>query len=193
MVDETFVKERVQRGIEAGKKAESAFAGLSVEQLNWKPAPKSWSVAECLDHLIVANSTYFQQLERIAAGNFIMTTWEKWSPFSRLIGWSMKDSLQEKVKINMNTPPIFRPSSSQMDRNVLTKFEKNLNTFLDLMTRCAHVDLDKTVITSPSISIVTYTLRDTFQFLMEHEHRHINQAIRVKVNPLFPKIIAITP
>ena len=47
--------------------------------------------------------------------------------------------------------------------------------------------VDKTIINSPLIPIVTYNLRDTFQFLIQHEHRHINQAIKVKANEGFPK------
>ncbi|HYV55678.1 MAG TPA: hypothetical protein VE933_13915, partial [Chitinophagaceae bacterium] len=41
--------------------------------------------------------------------------------------------------------------------------------------------------TSPVIRMVTYILRDAFQFLIQHEHRHINQATRVKRNDNFPK------
>ena len=47
--------------------------------------------------------------------------------------------------------------------------------------------MDKTIITSPPVQFVTYSLRDAFQFLIQHEHRHINQAIRVKVNRSFPQ------
>jgi hypothetical protein len=47
-------------------------------------------------------------------------------------------------------------------------------------------DIDKTIITSPILSIVTYSLRDAFQFLVTHERRHINQAVRVKGNENFP-------
>jgi hypothetical protein len=46
--------------------------------------------------------------------------------------------------------------------------------------------LDKTIITSPVIGFVTYNLRDAFQFLIQHEHRHINQAINVKHDVNFP-------
>ena len=32
---------------------------LSSTQLNWKPDPKSWSVGQCIDHVIVTNELYF--------------------------------------------------------------------------------------------------------------------------------------
>ena len=39
--------------------AEKLFGSLSAEQLNWKPAPDRWSVAQCLEHLINTNLLHF--------------------------------------------------------------------------------------------------------------------------------------
>ncbi|HEY0781953.1 MAG TPA: DinB family protein, partial [Thermoanaerobaculia bacterium] len=36
--------------------------GLSQAQLHWRPAPASWSIAHCLDHLRAANESYFPSL-----------------------------------------------------------------------------------------------------------------------------------
>ena len=44
--------------------AKSTFGGLSSDQLNWKPGKKSWSVAQCLDHLIKTNEQ-LQQLNEL--------------------------------------------------------------------------------------------------------------------------------
>ena len=38
--------------------AKALFGHLTREQLNWKPAANSWSVAQCLDHLITINREY---------------------------------------------------------------------------------------------------------------------------------------
>ena len=70
---------------------------------------------------------------------------------------------------------------------ILERYYKNLDDFSGLIARCRNIDLDKTVITSPAVSFVTYSLRDAMQFLMQHEHRHINQAARIKMNENFPK------
>ncbi|MGH7471115.1 MAG: DinB family protein [Longimicrobiales bacterium] len=37
-------------------------------QLNWKPAPDSWSVGQCLDHLININREYDPTFDRIQKG-----------------------------------------------------------------------------------------------------------------------------
>jgi hypothetical protein len=52
---------------------------------------------------------------------------------------------------------------------------------------CRQFNIDKTLITSLTISIVTYSLRDALTFLAGHEHRQINRAVRVKEMNGFPE------
>ena len=49
----------------------SSFGSLTRAQLNWRPAEKSWSVAQCLDHLIKTHSLYFPLFEEMASGEWI--------------------------------------------------------------------------------------------------------------------------
>jgi len=177
----------LQKGKEAKEKVIHEFSDISLEQLSWKPAPGSWSIAQCLEHLIIADSAYFPDLKDITEGNFKMGLWEKYSPFTRLCGQLLKNRLQEQVKEKMIAPKKFRPQNSDKNLFIIDNYCKNLDTFLRLISNCKNVDIDKTVITSPTIKIVTYNLRDAFTFLVQHEHRHINQAIRVKRNEGFPE------
>lgn len=41
------------------------FGNLSDEQLNWKPASDSWSIAQIIDHLITINSSYFHTIKNV--------------------------------------------------------------------------------------------------------------------------------
>src|SRR5947209_16641423 len=38
--------------------ARALLAGLTEEQLNWQPAPGTWSVGQCLEHLCLTNEAY---------------------------------------------------------------------------------------------------------------------------------------
>ena len=38
--------------------AKRLAAKLSEQQLNWKPSPDKWSIAQCLDHLAVTSSEF---------------------------------------------------------------------------------------------------------------------------------------
>src|ERR1044071_8358835 len=66
--------------------AREVFGGLSAAQLNWKPSAEQWSVGQCFDHLIVTNSTFFPDMERVAVGTFKSDLWARVSPFSGYFG-----------------------------------------------------------------------------------------------------------
>jgi uncharacterized damage-inducible protein DinB len=185
MKDEIFIKEILEKGREAKEKVSAEFSGITWQQLNWQPATTSWSIGQCLDHLIVSRSVYFMDFKKITERNFKMSFWEKHNPFTRLCGRLMKDRMQEQLKRKMKAPKKIQPASNASP-GIIEQYHKNLDEFLNYISNCRNIDIDKTIITSPILSIVTYSLRDAFQFLITHEHRHINQAIRVKSDKNFP-------
>ena len=187
MIDKNFIDAIIQKGNQAKEKVQQEFPSLTFDQLNWKISAKSWSIAQCLDHLIVSHNAYFPELEKITTGNYKMNFWEKLSPFTSIWGRIMKDQLQEKVKRKMKAPRKIQPSASQIGDDIVERYVNNLNIFLKYISACQSLDIDKIIITSPLLRLVTYNLRDAFQFLIQHEHRHIKQAIGVKMNHDFPK------
>lgn len=186
MIDRDFIDSILKRGTEAKEKVKSAFPGLSSVQLNWKPSPEKWCIGECLEHLVISDSCYFGDLERIITGDYKMSFWEQYSPFSGIWGRVLKDQLQEQVKRKMKAPKRIRPVSKELGIKIIDRYLKNLERFLEYIAKCRDIDIDRIIINSPTVPIVTYSLRDAFSFLMEHEHRHLNQAIRVKEHEGFP-------
>ena len=82
MIDQDFILTKVQRGQFAIERAGKAFSNLSTAQINWNPSGASWSIAEYLEHLIIADSAYFPLLEKIISSNFTMSLWERYIPLS---------------------------------------------------------------------------------------------------------------
>jgi uncharacterized damage-inducible protein DinB len=187
MKDEDFIRTIFQKGKEAKDKVSLSFSNISLEQLNWKASPESWSIAQCLHHLIVADCSYFHGLKKITNGTYKMNGWERYSPFTSICGRIMKDRLKEQVNKKMIAPRVFQPSASEMKMEIIGDYDRTMDIFMQYVTNCQAIDIDKIIITSPSIKIVTYSLRDALSFLIQHEHRHINQAIRVKENKIFPE------
>jgi hypothetical protein len=186
MTDPSFIdKYESSMKLAAGKVREQ-LAGLSDTQLNWKPGPDTWSAGQCLEHLIVSNSTYFPTFEKIARGEYKMSTWERWSPLSGIWGRMLANQLQEEVKMKMKTPAVFEPTHSHLDVSVFKRFDDHLHTFAGHLQSFRSMDLDRIVITSPAASMITYSLRHAIMILVPHLHRHINQAIRLKSATGFP-------
>ena len=187
MNDEDFIKRLLQKGREAKEKVSSEFSNISAAQLNWQSSRVSWSIAQCLDHLIASHSVYFSRLKKITEGKFKMNFWEKHSPLTKIWGYIMKDQMQEQVKRKLKAPKKIQPAS-KATLEIIEQYHKSIDQFLAYISNCSTIDIDKTIITSPLVSMVTYSLRDALQFLITHEHRHINQAIRVKTNLDFPAL-----
>jgi uncharacterized damage-inducible protein DinB len=187
MKDPAFIQKMLLKGKEAGDKVRTEFSNINLRQLNWKPAPDSWSIGQCLDHLIVADCLYFPAFKKIAGSNYQMTAWQKWSPFGVLFGRILAYQLQENVKRKVKTAKVFFPSASDVDAGILERFHKHLDTLLECIEAFKEIDLDKTHITSPVSKFITYSLRNAVTILVQHEHRHINQAIRVRSREEFPK------
>jgi len=186
MKDVPFINKMLLKGQEAGVKVKKEFSGISLEQLNWKPAPESWSIGQCMDHLIVTDCLYFPAFKKIAENKFEMTSWQRWSPFGGLFGKLLVSQLQENAKRKVNTSKIFYPSASQIDAGIMDRFHKHLDSLLEYIGAFHNTDLDKTYIYSPVSKFITYSLRHAVTILVQHEHRHINQALRVKSKEEFP-------
>jgi len=187
MKDPAFITEMVSKGLHAKEKA-SKFSELTAGQLNWKSSEEKWSVGQCLDHLIVSDCSYFPQFEEIVSGTHEMTFWEKWNPFNGLWGKVMVTQVQEKPKRKLKAPKVIRPTQSNVAPEIYQRFQKHLDSLLDYIRDCHDTDIDRLHITSPVSRFITYSLRNAIQLLMQHEHRHLNQAMAVILEGAFPTI-----
>lgn len=187
MKDPAFIQEMFSRGRNAGEKVKQELGMLTADQINWKHSAETWSVGQCLDHLIVSDSLYFPALERIARGDFRMSWWQHWNPFSKLFANMLISQTGEKVNRKLKAPRVFVPSVGNLDAGILSRFQGHLDTLTHYIGECRHSDLDKIQISSPASKVISYSLRSAILILVQHEHRHVNQAIRVKELHGFPK------
>ncbi len=161
------------------------FGPFSVEQLNWKPSEKGWSVGQCFEHIIKTNLEFYPEFEKLASGKRKNSFWESWSPFT---GWAGRflinavsiDSKKAKAPSKRIVPP------SEIKPDIVERFAKHIADVNEKLEVCAGVDLQKTVVTSPFLAVFTYTLDDAFTVLVEHTKRHFRQAKRVTEAEGFP-------
>jgi hypothetical protein len=162
------------------------FGSLSAEQINWKPAPESWSVGQCFEHLIKTNALFFPTLEKIERGEYKNSFLENYSPLSGFFGNLLVKSLQkDERKFKAPSKDIVPPSD--VDANVIEQFSKHQSEIIDKIKRTENADWRKTVITSPFMKLMTYKLADGYRVVVEHEKRHFRQAERVMRSENFPK------
>jgi len=167
--------------------AMATFGPLSPAQLNWKPAPKSWSIAQCFDHLIVTHSLYLPLFERLASGEGRPTFWERYSPLSGFFGRFLIKSLRPDNVKPIKTISKAQPLSSEIGPDIIDRYVAHQNQMIEAIRKLpADGDAKKLIVTSPLMGLVTYNLDDCFEIIAVHGPRHFNQAKRVMENDGFP-------
>ena len=165
---------------------QSTFGKLSAKQLNWKPSENVWSIAQCLDHLVVTNNLYFENIQKVADGTHRNNFFSKIPFATDIIGFVMKKVLSPDWKPKMKTLKMFKPSYSRISGNILENFSKNQSRFIDLMEASKNLDYKKIKVAEPISIAINLRLVDAFEVLIVHEKRHFNQAKRVLESEGFP-------
>lgn len=173
-------EELVSKILQVSRNAESEFARLTAEQINTKLSPDSWSIAQCLDHIITTNKTYFAQIEEIISGKKKYRLYERLPLLPALFGKLLIKTVSPDAARKTKTFKVFYPSSSSLPGSIVNDFVSHNNTLIKLMERTYTINTEKEIITSPVSSSIIYSLKDTFIILTLHEERHLNQAVRIK-------------
>lgn len=168
-------------------RVQQSFGGLSVEQLNWKPAAKSWSVGQCLEHLIVTNELEFPAIEKALRSDYKNPFWSKVPLLPRACGNFLIRMVKPENTRKHKAPKSFRPSQSAISGSIIEDFVKHQQKVVRYFEQSESLDLEKTKIVSPISNFFTYSLFDSFYVLVIHEQRHFNQAERVLQTKGFPR------
>lgn len=153
---------------------------LELAQLNHQPAPGAWSILECLEHLNrysrYYNARLAQALSRLGT-----------SPKEAEVGYSW---LGGKF-IRMMAPGNFKkaktlksmnPSGSCLGREVLAEFALHQEKLLVLLAQAHRADLNRKAVPIEFFKLLKMRLGETFEFVVLHEQRHVQQALRAKAS-----------
>lgn len=154
----------------------TTFGNLSGEQLNWKPNAQTWSIAQNIDHLIVINETYYPVIEKIRKGNYSTPFLSKFGFITQFFGNFILKSVNADRNKKIKTFPIWEPAQSNIQADILQKFEKHQQDLIAFIKDCEDLIEKKTIISSPANKHIVYTLDKAFDIIIEHERRHFNQA-----------------
>lgn len=166
--------------------AQSAFGQLNAEQLNWKASAESWSVAQCLDHMIVTNNLLLPIFEQVVNGTRQTRFLERLPFWAGLWGRMMVKMLAPGSTQKFKAPPTAVPSSSKLDPRIVSQFATHQQEVSRKVKAVEKLNPDKIVITSPFAGFMTYSLLDAARIIVIHERRHFEQARRVMAAEGFP-------
>ena len=158
----------------------NAVAGLSDAQLNFKPAPDRWSVAECVKHIAITEQALWHMTDSVIQGT---PNPEKRSEIKATDEQVVQaiESREKKVK----TAPPLEPQNTpyQSLSEALESFKTNRAKLIEYV-KSTDDDLRNHVATLPPGSFDCYQM---ILFIGAHSNRHTQQIEEVKADPNFPK------
>ncbi len=166
--------------------AKTLFGHLNAQQINWKPGADSWSVAQCLEHLIAANGAFYPQFDQIISGEKKATLWQRMPVLPGLFGKMLVKSQVPNSHQKFKAPALARPSASAVDPQVVDRFVENHRETMAKLRAMERHDPAKIIVTSPFLKVITYSVLDAARLVVAHERRHFAQAQRVMETEGFP-------
>jgi hypothetical protein len=158
----------------AGFQALAASAGPAL--CATRPAPRSWSAAECLQHLNLSADAYFPIWQQVIATAGPRKS-ELSAPYradfwGRLLSWI----LEPPPRIRSKTPNHFEPVECDDMAKVLEGFCGRQERILAALRRCRGRAIDQVKFASPVDARIRYSIWSSFVINAAHQRRHLWQA-----------------
>lgn len=159
---------------QSAEELHSGSYGLSDAQLLFKPSEKSWSVMECLEHLMLINLRVEKIIITIAPSESIENT--KSELFSA-------EKLNHLLVIKRDVAKVDAPDFSVPKGHFknINEISENINTITTaLVNYVSNNDIAKETHTIKHLRLGEMTKTDWLNFMIAHNKRHLIQIAEVR-------------
>lgn len=173
------------------QQATSWMNKLSEKQLNWRPNPGIWSIAEVLAHLNSYARYYHPTIQRKIESTRFRNVKEDFmsSPLGKSAWKSMKLGRLNNVKRKFKAPKGHNPTIDidLVKGTEVQDFIEQQNELMQIIESSAEVNVRKVKIPISISKIVRLRLGDALLFITYHNERHMQQILNLKTHKNFPK------
>ena len=166
--------------------AQEMFGALTPRQLNWRPDEQRWGVAQCLDHLLTANQLMVEKARAALVPDAPRTIWQRLPVLPGMLGKVMVRSLTPDSTRKFTAPPASRPVFADLPADVVQRFAEQQRETARWLGTIAAGRAESTIMASPFLRVITYSVLDAARLIVAHDRRHMAQARRVMAMPQFP-------
>jgi hypothetical protein len=166
------------------QRAIAVARGLTAEQLNWKASPASWSIGQCLQHLLQGNEVYLPPLAKALDGKpqaEVAEITPGW--FAR---WFIRSYIEPSPTTKKAPAPKKIAPAETVDAAVLNRFLRSNQAVRNLIGRASHYDVNRIRFENPFIPLLRFTVGTGLLITTAHQRRHLLQAERVRHETNFP-------
>ncbi len=156
---------------------------LPLDTLNYKPAPKKWSVLECMQHLLLINDIYnpyvkkrFSEALPAKTNQPYQATW-----VGRAYMYIVSPNTKQKFPTAYFLDPSKKenPQKSNFNYEIINKYIAYLQEVQSFIKKSEEINLNKVKIRTSITSLVSFNLGDYYEVECRHNLRHLAQMKRV--------------
>lgn len=152
------------------------FVNKTEEEINKKPSLKSWSAAECIDHLNVYASAYLANTKVLETLAKDIDRDKNYSP--RFLPSKFIKAVGPDAKLKLKSINVSSSYSSEIDKKIIEQFISYQKKFLEVLSQISFDDLKKIKVVSPFARLLKFQLGEMLLLTLHHQQRHLNQAER---------------
>jgi DinB superfamily len=168
------------------REAHALLRELNEEQLNWRPDERSWSIAQCLDHLSVTNRIYLapmlQKIDQARKAGAVRR--EPIRP--GFVGRWFLGHLEPPPKLRMPAPRKVVPAARKERAELIEDWRRTQGELIAVLHEAAGIDVNATRFVNPFSSLLRIRVGTGLQIIAAHERRHLWQAQQVRGRAEFP-------
>jgi hypothetical protein len=169
----------------ADRRAIMLAGDLSESQLNWRPSPHSWSIGQCLLHLLNSNVVYLPPIARALDGVTPSPVAEITHGF--LGAWFIRTYIEPSTQKKKGRSPRKVKPAPEAPADVLDRFVKSNDQARELVRRAGPYDVNRLRFVNPFVPLLRFTVGTGLEIVSRHERRHLRQGERVRKQLGFPK------
>ena len=159
---------------------------LSEEQFRWQPAPTSWSVGHCLQHLAVTDRVYVDAMRRGAAGAAPRANATNVLAPGFFGRWFVRE-MEPPPKRRLPAPAKVVPELTRAKAEVIAEFTATQAELREFAASCASIDVNRTRFANPFLPVIRFSLATSLLLTAAHHRRHLFQARNVVARAEFPR------
>jgi hypothetical protein len=163
------------------------LANLTEDQFNWEPGSNRWSIAQCIDHLVVTGDSSVSNIRRaidaarskgslLSSGPFRYGMIEKWFVLQ----------MEPPVRLKFKAPKAYKPTLSHDCARTVAAFFKLQEELLRCAEQADGLDISRVKVSNAVTRWFRLSLGQELAFNVAHERRHLWQARLVREAPGFP-------
>jgi len=165
--------------------AAALIDGLTDAQANWRPSPRAWSIAQCVDHLAVTQNAYLSAIEPVLAGAVRVPAGTTPRVAPGWFGLWFVRQMEPPVKMRFPAPRKIVPASHRSPEEAGGAFHASLDRLRRTMHAAARLDVNRVRFPNP-FAPIRFTVGTGLAVMVAHDRRHLWQAWTVRRSPGFP-------